>query len=139
MKIYLYYESNFKKDYIWLDVPEEEMTITIERDYQKRLAKAKPGEKVVRRDFQTIMNEEISKPTYNSNHKDERRRASYDKLDAHETLLCDSNISRKTTILRPGFALHCGGTGYGGMPWCADPIGAEGCAGRISAETTGIG
>ncbi len=97
MKIYLYYESNFKKDYIWLDVPEEEMTITIERDYQKRLAKAKPGEKVVRRDFQTIMNEEISKPTYNSNHKDERRRASYDKLDAHETLLCDSNISRKTT------------------------------------------
>ena len=97
MKIYLYYESNFKKDYIWLDVPEEEMTITIERDYQKRLAKEKPGEKVVRRDFQTIMNEEISKPTYNSNHKDERRRASYDKLDAHETLLCDSNISRKTT------------------------------------------
>ncbi len=58
MKIYLYYESNFKKDYTWLEVPDEnEFSVMIERDYRQRLDKAKPGETVKRRTPQEILNE----------------------------------------------------------------------------------
>lgn len=81
MKISFFYESNYRKDYTWLDVPEDEMSIVVENDYQERLAKADEGENVERRDFQTIMDEEISKPTYNSHHKNVRRHVLMSRID----------------------------------------------------------
>ena len=61
MKLSVYYESNRKKYYTWLETGDEDLSIMIERDYQERLAKAEAGEVVERRDPQTILDEEISK------------------------------------------------------------------------------
>ena len=93
MKLSVYYESNRKKYYTWLETGDEDLSIMIERDYQERLAKAEAGEVVERRDPQTILDEEISKPTYQT---EKRRHASFDKLDENGGLLCDSAISRPT-------------------------------------------
>ena len=73
MKINLFYESNYKKDYTTLDVPDEELTVMIEADYQERLAEAEDKDSVERRDPQTILDEEVNKPYYNSHHKESRR------------------------------------------------------------------
>ena len=96
MKVSLYYESNRKKDYTWLEVPDEsEFNVMIERDYQERLGKAKSGERVERRTAQEILTEEISKPTFNSNHRNTRKSTSFDELSESVTLLIDSEIARK--------------------------------------------
>ena len=88
MKVYLYYESNWKTDYTWLEVPDEkEFSVMIERDYQQRLEKAKPGEIIERRTPQEILNEEISKPTYRNYHRENRHCVSLEKLDPHDKLL----------------------------------------------------
>ena len=88
MKVSLYYESNRKKDYTWLEVPDEsEFNVMIERDYQERLAKAKPGEKVERRTAQEILTEEICKPTYNNEHRAKDHTISLESLDPHDRLL----------------------------------------------------
>ena len=95
MKLSVFYESNYKKDYVWLDTGDADLSIMVENDYQERLAKAKDGETVERRDPQTILNEEISKPNYNSHHKEARRQAAYDKFEEKGGLLCDSTVARK--------------------------------------------
>lgn len=81
MKLSVYYESNFKSDYIWLDTGDEDLTVMVENDYQERLMNAKNGESVERRDPQTILNEEISKPTYNSHHREARRSVPFSAID----------------------------------------------------------
>jgi len=75
MKISLYYESNYKKDYTWIDVPEEEFAVMIERDYRDRLARAKDGETVERRTPQEIL-DETSRGIYNNEHSEKRRHVS---------------------------------------------------------------
>lgn len=72
MKLSVYYESNFKKDYTWLDTGDADLTVMIENDYQERLAKAAEGEIVERRDPQAIL-DETSKEIYNSHHRYARR------------------------------------------------------------------
>ena len=81
MKINLFYESNYKKDYTILNVPDEELTVMIETDYQERLAEAEDKGSVKRRDPQTIFDEEINKPYYNSHHKESRRHVSLSAYD----------------------------------------------------------
>ena len=99
MKVSLYYESNRKKDYTWLEVPDEsEFNVMIERDYQERLGKAKPGERVTRRTAQEILTEEICKPTFNSNHRNTRKSTSFDELSESVTLLIDNEIARKKSV-----------------------------------------
>lgn len=65
MKIYLYYKDKNKKTY--LDVPEDECTVMIQTDYEKRLHEAEDGEEVMPRTVQEILDEEINKPTFNNN------------------------------------------------------------------------
>ena len=95
MKIKLYWEDNHEYAKTTFEIPEDDFSVMVELDYQERLEKAEDGEIVERRDPQTILNEEISKKTYNSNHKETRRHASYDKMDAKGGVLCDSGIARK--------------------------------------------
>ena len=64
MKIYLYYEDKNKKTY--LDVPEDECTVMIQTDYERRLREAEDGEEVMPRTVQEILDEEINKPTFNN-------------------------------------------------------------------------
>ena len=91
MKMSLYYESNFKSDYIWLDVPDEaEFSEMIERDYQERLSRAKPGKTVKRRTPQEIL-DETSREIYNSHHYAERNSVSYEILDPYGKRFSDSD------------------------------------------------
>ena len=95
MKLSVYSENNCKRNYTWFETEDDSVNVMINRDYQERLEKAKEGEIVERRDPQTILNEEISKKTYNSNHRETRRHVSYDKMDEKGGVLCDSSIARK--------------------------------------------
>jgi len=61
MKIKVKYENyNENKDPITveIDVPDDECTVMVELDYQRRLSAAEDEEIVERRDAQTIMDEE---------------------------------------------------------------------------------
>ena len=78
MKIYVYYEDKNKKTY--LDVPEDECTIMIQTDYEKRLHESEDGEEVLPRSVQEILDEEINKPTFNSNQTETRRHCSLDAM-----------------------------------------------------------
>lgn len=91
MKLSVYYESNFKSDYVWLDTGDEDLNVMIENDYQQRLAKAKDGDVVARRDPQTILDEEISKPTYNSHHREARRSVLFSALDPEGDRISDGS------------------------------------------------
>ena len=79
MKIYLYYEDKNKKTY--LDVPEDECTVMIQTDYERRLCEAEDGEEVMPRTVQEILDEEINKPTFNNNQTETRRHVSLDALE----------------------------------------------------------
>ena len=81
MELKLYWESNYEKDKTVLVIPDEELTIMIEADYQERLAEAEDKDSVERRDPQTILDEEINKPYYNSHHKESRRHVSLSAYD----------------------------------------------------------
>lgn len=78
MKIYVYYEDKNKKTY--LDVPEDECSIMIQTDYEKRLLEAEDGEVVLPRTVQEIMDEEVNKPTFNNNQTETRRHCSLDAM-----------------------------------------------------------
>ena len=96
MKVSLYYESNWRKDYTWLNVPEEEFDVMIENDYRERLKKAKPGEKVERRTPQEIL-DETSRAVYSSNCKETRRHVSYEAYDPDgKRIRSDTNIEEET-------------------------------------------
>lgn len=71
MKIYVYCEDKNEKTY--LDVPEEECTVMIQTDYERRLREAEDGEEVMPRTVQEILDEEINKPTFNNNQTETRR------------------------------------------------------------------
>ena len=86
MKIYLYYEDKNKKTY--LDVPEDECTVMIQTDYERRLREAEDGEEVMPRTVQEILDEEINKPTFNNN-QTETRRHSYIEDDDGTDILSD--------------------------------------------------
>lgn len=78
MKIYVYYEDKNKKTY--LDVPDDECSIMIQTDYEKRLLEAEDGEEVLPRTVQEIIDEEINKPTFNNNQTETRRHCSLDAM-----------------------------------------------------------
>lgn len=80
MKLSVYYESNYKRDYVWLDTEDADLSVMIERDYQERLAKAQDGEVIERRDPQEIL-DETSKEIYNSHHRYARRSVLASALD----------------------------------------------------------
>ncbi|WP_080926441.1 sigma-70 family RNA polymerase sigma factor [Ligilactobacillus ruminis] len=82
MKIKVKYENyNENKDPITveIDVPDDECTVMVELDYQRRLSAAEDDEVVERRDAQTIMDEEFNKPLYNNWHKEHRHRGNLKK------------------------------------------------------------
>lgn len=82
MKIKVKYENyNENKDPITveIDVPDDECTVMVELDYQRRLSTAEDEEIVERRDAQTIMDEEFNKPLYNNWHKEHRHRGTVNK------------------------------------------------------------
>ena len=99
MKIYLYYEDKNKKTY--LDVPEDECTVMIQTDYERRLREAEDGEEIMPRTVQEILDEEINKPTFNNNQTETRRHVS---LDALEELGMDFVGEQGTTIDGEEFA-----------------------------------
>ena len=92
MKIYLYYEDKNKKTY--LDVPEDECTVMIQTDYERRLREAEDGEEVMPRTVQEILDEEINKPTFNNNQTETRRHSYIEDMDPD-----DKNFDDGTDIL----------------------------------------
>ena len=82
MKIKVKYENyNENKTPITVefDVPDDECTVMVELDYQRRLNAAEDDEIVERRDAQTIMDEEFNKVLYNNWHKEHRHRGTINK------------------------------------------------------------
>lgn len=82
MKIKVKYENyneNKAPITVEFDVPDDECTVMVELDYQRRLNAAEDDEIVERRDAQTIMDEEFNKVLYNNWHKEHRHRGSVNK------------------------------------------------------------
>lgn len=99
MKLSVYYESNYKRDYVWLDTEDEDLSVMIERDYQERLAKAQDGEIVERRDPQAIL-DETSKTIYNSHHRYARRSVLASALDPEEKRIRSAENPEEEVIRR---------------------------------------
>lgn len=82
MKIKVKYENyneNKVPITVEIDVPDDECTIMVELDYQRRLNESEDDEIVERRDAQTIMDEEFNKTLYNNWHKEHRHRGTVNK------------------------------------------------------------
>lgn len=82
MKIKVKYENyneNKPPITVEIDVPDDDCTVMVELDYQRRLNSAKDNEIVERRDAQTIMDEEFNKALYNNWHKEHRHRGTVNK------------------------------------------------------------
>ena len=76
MIVKLYYEK--KTETTEIEVSDEECSLMIQTDYEMRLRNAKDGEEVLPRSVQEILDEEINKPTFNSNQTETRRHCSLD-------------------------------------------------------------
>ena len=82
MKLKIRYENNVDNKApitVEIEVPDDECTVMIEADYQKRLGNAEDKSQVTRRDVQSIMDEEFNKPLYNLWHKEHRHRGNLKK------------------------------------------------------------
>ena len=78
MIVKLYYEK--KTETTEIEVSDEECSLMIQTDYEMRLRNAKDGEEVLPRSVQEILDEEINKPTFNSNQTETRRHCSLDAM-----------------------------------------------------------
>ena len=101
MKIYLYYEDKNKKTY--LDVPEDECTVMIQTDYERRLREAEDGEEVMPRTVQEILDEEINKPTFNNNQTETRRHSYIEDMDPDDKHFDDGTDILSDYIQRESF------------------------------------
>lgn len=82
MKLKIRYENNVDNKApitVEIEVPDDECTVMIEADYQKRLENAEDKSQVTRREVQSIMDEEFNKPLYNLWHKEHRHRGNLKK------------------------------------------------------------
>lgn len=82
MKLKIRYENNVDNKApitLEIEVPDDECTVMIEADYQKRLENAEDKSQVTRREVQSIMDEEFNKPLYNLWHKEHRHRGNLKK------------------------------------------------------------
>lgn len=82
MKLKIRYENNVDNKApitVEIEVPDNECTVMIEADYQKRLENAEDKSQVTRREVQSIMDEEFNKPLYNLWHKEHRHRRNLEK------------------------------------------------------------
>lgn len=82
MKLKIRYENSVDNKApitVEIEVPDDECTVMIEADYQKRLGNAEDKSQVTRRDVQSIMDEEFNKPLYNLWHKEHRHRGNLKK------------------------------------------------------------
>ena len=82
MKLKIRYENSVDNKApitVEIEVPDDECTVMIEADYQKRLENAEDKSQVTRRDVQSIMDEEFNKPLYNLWHKEHRHRGNLKK------------------------------------------------------------
>ena len=101
MKIYVYYED--KKDKTYFDVPEDECTIMIQTDYERRLREADEGEEVMPRSVQEIIDDEINKPTFNNNQTETRRHIHIEDVDPEDRHFDDGTDILSDYIKREGF------------------------------------
>ncbi len=90
MKLYVYYESNFETDYTNFEIDDEEVSVMIDRDYEKRLAESDGTKPIERRTAQEILNE-TSREIYNSNHRAARRSVLLSALDPDGDTLPDGD------------------------------------------------
>ena len=101
MKIYVYCEDKNEKTY--LDVPEEECTVMIQTDYERRLREAEDGEEVMPRTVQEILDEEINKPTFNNNQTETRRHSYIEDMDPDDKHFDDGTDILSDYIQRESF------------------------------------
>ena len=101
MKIYVYYED--KNDKTYFDVPEDECTIMIQTDYERRLREADEGEEVMPRSVQEIIDNEINKPTFNNNQTETRRHIHIEDVDPEDRHFDDGTDILSDYIKREGF------------------------------------
>ncbi|MBR1553329.1 MAG: sigma-70 family RNA polymerase sigma factor [Schwartzia sp.] len=88
MKISLYYED--RNHPTILNIPDEECTVMVETDYQRRLAAAEDKDSVRRRTVQEIMDEDFNKPTFNKHQAETRRHVSLESLNLDDAFLAGS-------------------------------------------------
>ena len=101
MEIYVYYEDKNEKTYF--DVPEDECTIMIQTDYERRLREAENGEEVMPRSVQEIIDDEINKPTFNNNQTETRRHTHIEDVDPEDRHFDDGTDILSDYIKREGF------------------------------------
>ena len=101
MKIYVYYED--KNDKTYFDVPEDECTIMVQTDYERRLREADEGEEVMPRSVQEIIDNEINKPTFNNNQTETRRHIHIEDVDPEDRHFDDGTDILSDYIKREGF------------------------------------
>ena len=87
MKINLYWEDCHKSCRTIMDVPAEQFSLLIETDYRERLSRTDDPDSVTRRTAQEILDEQISKPTYNAHHRASRHCVSLDAMDPEGVLI----------------------------------------------------
>ena len=91
MIVKLYYEK--KTEITEVEVSEEECTVMIQTDYEKRVRNADDGEVIMPRTIQEILDEEINKPTFNNNQTETRRHYSLNAMqDAGMNLSSEEDI-----------------------------------------------
>ena len=101
MEIYVYYED--KNDKTYFDVPEDECTIMIQTDYERRIREADEGEEVMPRSVQEIIDDEINKPTFNNNQTETRRHTHIENVDPEDRHFDDGTDILSDYIKREGF------------------------------------
>ncbi len=85
MKITMFYEDKFHPT--TLEVPDEECSVMVETDYQKRLHAAADKSTVKRRTVQEILDTEVNAPTFNRNRTETRRHVLMSTLDTDSQVL----------------------------------------------------
>lgn len=78
MEIKVFYEK--KTEETRIEVPEDECTIMIQTDYERRLREAVSKDEILPRSVQEIIDDEINKPTFNNNQTETRRHSSLEAM-----------------------------------------------------------
>ena len=84
-------------------MPEDECTVMIQTDYEKRLHEAEDGEEVMPRTVQEILDEEINKPTFNNNQTETRRHSYIEDMDPDDKHFDDGTDILSDYIQRESF------------------------------------
>ena len=92
MEIKVFYEK--KTEVTRIEVPEDECTLMIQTDYERRLSESGDEGDISPRSVQEIIDDEINKPTFNNNQTETRRHSSLEAMsDAGFDFIGENDIT----------------------------------------------